>query len=107
MGKELAKAPGGAYLRRVTNSDRVRAGRLAYWLGEAFAGTVMRRAAAGGDNVGADCRPVGWLATLIRRRGSGGKIASRKQRIDLPDKGRRRVLDRDIGALRRHALFSG
>jgi len=24
-GKELAKAPGGAYLRHVTNSDRVRA----------------------------------------------------------------------------------
>ncbi len=24
IGKELAKAPGGAYLRRVTDSDRVR-----------------------------------------------------------------------------------
>jgi len=44
-----------------------------------------------------------------------GKIASRKQGIDLPDKGWLRVLDRDIGAMRRRlngdepcdALFSG
>jgi hypothetical protein len=47
--------------------------------------------------------------------GSRAKIAGRKQRIDLPDKGWRRVLDRDIGVIRRrlngdepcHALFSG
>jgi hypothetical protein len=43
------------------------------------------------------------------------KIASKKQRIDLPDNTRRRVLDRDIDAMRRrlngdepcYALFSG
>ena len=53
-------------------------GRLARWLSEAFAGTVMRRPAACADNVGAGCRPVGWLATAIRRRGSAQEDCEQK-----------------------------
>jgi hypothetical protein len=82
-------------------------------LSEAFAGTVVRRPATCTDNVGVvgpkDGSPLRSVGGCAR------EDCERKARIDLPDKGRRRVLDRDIGAMWRrlngdepcHALFSG
>jgi len=100
-GKELANPPGGAYLWRVTNSDRVHAaGCSAVERGVCRDHRVMacrsRESAAGRVVDPSDPSLLGAPARCFAR----GDCRERPG-IDPPDKRRRRGLDRDIGAMRR------
>jgi hypothetical protein len=87
---------------------------LVGWAG-AFAGTVMLRPASCADDVGDGFVGPSLACILIRRQSSMREDCEPKEAIDLPDVGRRRVPNRDIGAMQRrlnrdesrHALFSG
>ena len=98
-GKELANAPDGAYLKRVTNSDRIRAvgllsdraGICRNHRGMAFRPREQRRVVD----------PLDRLPFSMVRRACPSWEDGGGSQIDPPDKGWRRGSDRDMGAFRR------